>query len=205
MRDIIENWQGTDAELLAELNAPSESLKAFTPNPHGQPGKFGYRGMAEVNQTLATNFTYTLRQIADGLKQAVIGEPPQPDHVSRALGVVIDGFTNILFTDPVGLDFTSDDIHNQLSQLLTSAGWQPESIAAVLAFGYTLKNPAQVALNRNAIQSDVDAVRAVIRREELQFAYQEGFTTTIQPALQTGTQAEIVAAIKAVADAVEGV
>jgi hypothetical protein len=59
---------------------------------------------------------------------------------------------------------------------------------------------AEKALGREATIEDIETEREIINRELLQQRWQELFLSVIQPALQTGTEQEIVEAIGQVAE-----
>lgn len=203
MRTTIENWQGTDAELLAELNAPS--VKVVTPNPYGKPGRWGMKGVATVSPDLSAMFMYTLQSASSAESQAVLPDtnPPEPDHTRRAKAVMISGFLMDFQVGVDGIDFANEQIRSSLTEIMTQSGWEELQIAFLLGLGYVMKSQAEIALGRAATQQDVDDVREIITTEQLQSKWKDLFHAEIQPALTSGNKASIVSAIRSVADSME--
>lgn len=185
MRSVIETWNGSDEDLLVELNR--KQFKRTIGN-----GLVTLPMVAAVDQTLAATLNYTLQQVIASLK---VSDPPT--------GSFLDTFYQRLTTSSFGIDLANDALRTQLTNLLTGAGWQAEQVAAVLSIGAVLESHADLAIGRDAVQADIDDVRAVMAREAVQARYAQQFSTFIQPALQTGTAAEIAAAMRSAADAIE--
>lgn len=185
MRETIENWTGSDADLLTELNR--KQFKRVIGN-----GLVTLPMIANVSVELAAGLNYTLQQVIAALKTS---DPPT--------GSFIETFYLRLTTSSFGIDLAHDVLRAQLTTLLSGAGWQQAQIDAVLNIGAVMESLADRAIGRDAVQSDIDDVRAVIAREDLQADYAREFGVSIQPALQTGTRAEVAAAMRSAADAVE--
>lgn len=185
MRNVIENWNGTDADLLVELNR--KQFKRVIGN-----GLVTLPMVAAVDTTLAATLNYTLQQVIAALK---VSDPP--------MGSFVETFYLRLTTSSFGIDLANDALRAQMTQLLSSAGWTQQQIDTVLSIGAVLESHADLALGRDAVQSDLDEVRATIAREQLQADYSEQFNVLIQPNLQTGTRAEVAGAMRQAADAIE--
>lgn len=185
MRNVIENWNGTDADLIVELNRKQFKRTIGT-------GLVTLPMVAAIDTTLAATLNYTLQQVIASLK---VSDPPT--------GSFVETFYLRLTTSSFGIDLANDALRQQMTQLLSGAGWSQQQINAVLSIGAVLESYADLALGRNAVQADVDQVRATIAREQLQADYTGQFNSLIQPKLQTGTRAEVAAAMRQAANLIE--
>jgi hypothetical protein len=153
VRDIIENWQGTDAELLAELNAKAIKRKVGD-------GMVTLAMIGDLGVELVASLSLTLDMVIDQM--------PTGTQAEMAAKSMLVNFANRLRVSDRGLDFHNDVVRGQFTQILIGAGWQQASVDAVLGLGAVYESVAQQSVGRDAIQSDIDAVRRTIRIEGLQ-------------------------------------
>jgi hypothetical protein len=184
MRNIIENFTGTDDELLAVLN--DRTIKKVNGD-----GMVTLAMVADLSLELAAQVTLILQSTLDAMQS----EEPQQQANKLVLQKFFDRFT----VSDRGLDFANEQVRATLSQVL-AAGLSAEQIEEVLSLGAFYVSVAEETLGRDATIEDVEAERQVIEREGLQQRWQDLFLSIIQPALQTGTIEEIVDAIEQVAE-----
>jgi alkylhydroperoxidase/carboxymuconolactone decarboxylase family protein YurZ len=184
MRNIIETFEGTDDELLSVLN--ERTIKKVNGD-----GMVTLAMVADVSLELAAQVTLILQSTLD----AMPSEEPQQQAQKLVLQKFFDRFT----VSDRGLDFANLQVRATLSQVL-AAGLSAEQIEEVLSIGAFYVSIAEETLGRDATIEDVEAERQIIAREELQQRWQELFLSVIQPALQAGTEQEIVEAIGQVAE-----
>lgn len=156
MRELIDSWQGTDADLLAALNDKTEQV--LTPNENASAGRFGFLGMAKASFALASAFKYAVEQVAAGM--AASGQ--------QELMIQATGIRSMMQNFEVGgsgIDFAHEEVRANIQAILTQAGWSQPQIDAVLAFGYTLHSVAELELGRDAVQADIDGIRLGIERD----------------------------------------
>jgi hypothetical protein len=189
MRNTIENWNGTDTDLLTELN-------------HKQHKRVIGDGM--VTLAMVGSLSVELAATVNLKLEIHLAKMPETNPIEMAQKSMLRRFLERFTVSDRGLDFSNDEVRAQLSQLLLMGGIPQEQITAMLSLGAVIESDADQALGRDAVQSDIDEVRAVIAREQLQADWGQLFAEAIQPALQTGTRAEVAAAIRAVADGMEG-
>jgi hypothetical protein len=184
MRSIIETFEGTDDELLAVLN--ERNIKKVNGD-----GMVTLAMVADLSLELAAQVTLILQSTLD----AMPSEEPQ----QQAQKLVLEKFFDRFTVSDRGLDFANEQVRATLSQVL-SAGLSEEQIEEVLSLGAFYVSIAEQTLGRDATIEDVEAERQIIEREGLQQRWQDLFLSIIQPALQTGSEQEIVEAIGQVAE-----
>ena len=188
MREVIENWEGTDEDLLDELNR-----KQFKQTVGD--------GMVTLQMiqpaTLGATLNYSLELVVEGLKQS---DPPQGSYVEK--------FFKRLVESSAGVDLANDELRGQLTALLVGAGWDQSQIDAVLAHGAVYESYADRALlGRDAVQADIDETRALIAQEQAQVDFVTKWDTLHNTHLATVRDAfdnaGMPAALRAMADAWE--
>ena len=189
MRDIIQNWQGTDAELLAELNAKTIKRKVGD-------GMVTLAMIGDLSVELVASLSLTLDMVIENMPTGT-----QPEMAAKSMLV---NFANRLRVSDRGLDFHNDVVRSQFTQILLSAGWEQPAIDAILGLGAVYESVAQQSVGRDAIQSDIDAMRAVFAQEELSQQWAEQQNDAINAAVAAGDRAGLVAALRAAADELEG-
>ena len=189
MRTTIENWSESDADLLTELNRKQHKRVVGD-------GMVTLAMVGGLNVELAAGVNLTLERILAGMPETNQQEVAQKSMLRRFL----ERFT----VSDRGLDFGNYQVRQQLNYLLGLGGIPSQSIEAMLSLGAVYESDTDRSLGRAAVQSDVDAVRAVIAREELQTDWANQFAAYLQPILETGTRGELAAALRAAADSVEG-
>ena len=153
MRTTIENWQGTDAELLAELNDPKYKRVIGT-------GMVTLAMVGDVSVELAAGLNYTLEQ--------VIAMMPTTNDAERAQVSLLKRFADRLTISDLGLDLSNDTVRSQMSAILQSAGWVSQQIDPILALGAVYESEAKRSLGRSATQQDVDDIRVLVKTQDLQ-------------------------------------
>jgi hypothetical protein len=185
MRTIIETFEGTDDELLDALN--DRTIKKVNGD-----GMVTLAMVADLSLELAAQVTLILQSTLD----AMPSEQPQQQAHKLVLQKFFDRFT----VSDRGLDFANLQVRATLKDALDAGGMNAEQIDEVLSIGAFYISIAEQTLGRDATIEDVEAERQVIQREGLQQRWQELFLSIIQPALQTGSEQEIVEAIGQVAE-----
>jgi hypothetical protein len=185
MREIIENFQGTDEELLLILN--EKNIKKVNGD-----GMVTLAMVGDVSVELAAAVNFTLESVLANLSENSLEEKAQKSMLSRFL----DRFT----VSDRGLDLANETVRTTMTEMLTLGGMNQESITLLLNLGAYYISAAEKALGREATIEDIETEREIINRELLQQRWQDLFLSIIQPALQTGSEQEIVEAIGQVAE-----
>lgn len=179
-----------DADLLVELNRPQR--KKIN-------GRGGLVTMAETTDALGTEltamFNFTIQQVVENLR---LSQSPA-DH---AQALYLFDFRERFSKSDLGVDFSNETLRATLTALLTQANWTQEQIAGILALGYTLQSPAQEMLGRPATQADINDYREWTVKEKVKNDYQNGMEPVLV-AYESGNRAELVAALRALADGLE--
>ncbi len=173
MRDVIANWQGTDAELLTALN-----LKQFKRKVGD--GMVTLAMIAAVDPSLSALVGFRIEQL--------IPQMPTATEQQQADKRQVEKFLFRLEGSDLGLDFNNDAIREQFTLLLTATGFTAEQIDIVLGVGAVYESHAIRALGRAAIQSDVDAVRHDIWVTGLQTKANHAVALFIDAAREAGKQ-----------------
>jgi hypothetical protein len=154
MREIIENFEGTDAELLAALNAKDKKRVI------GE-GLVTLLMVAAIDQDLAAKLNFTLEQTIAGMRQAT-------DQATQAQASFLDRILKRLSESSNGADFANDQFRATATALLLQAGWTQTEIDTVLNLGAVYESTADQTLGRDATQTDIDDVRRGIYNETQQ-------------------------------------
>lgn len=187
--DTVRSWQGTDAALLADLNTARHKVTHNT--------FLTIAGVTlRLGDTVAAQLNLTLKTVADQLLSSA-------DLAMKAQGLLIEDFREKFARSDTGVDFSNDILRAQLQGILTQAGWPQQSIDALLALGYTLQSDAQLELGRDATANDLTAIRAEIATQTLDQQYKELMNIAVYDSLHRGNRADLVAALRAVADGLE--
>ncbi len=173
MRDVIANWQGTDAELLTALN-----LKQFKRKVGD--GMVTLAMIGDLGVELVASLSLTLDMVIENM--------PLGTQAEQAAKSMLVNFANRLRVSDRGLDFHNDTVRTQFTQILLGAGWQQSAIDAVLGLGAVYDSHADRALGRSAIQSDVNAVRHDIWVAGLQTKANHAVALFIDAASESETQ-----------------
>lgn len=156
IREIIESHNSTDAELLTLLNTPS--IKTVV-----NDGLVSLPMVAAVSEQLAGKLVVTLKRTVAALEAQVASLPDgaQKDATEGQLEVIRSFYVR-LTESSYGAPIDSDSFRAQFAGIVSQAGWTAEEIDAFLSLGAVVESPAQVVLQRDAVQADVDAVRLTI-------------------------------------------
>jgi hypothetical protein len=185
MRDIIEQHQGTDAELLEILN--QKNIKQI-PND----GMVTLAMVGSLSVDLAAQVNFTLESVLANLSENTPQEKASKSMLSRFL----DRFT----ISDRGLDLANDTVRTTLTDMLTLGGMDPTSINQLLNLGAFYLSVADLYLRRDATLDDIEAEREVIARDQRQQKWLDVFARLIQPALQQGSSEDLAEAIRLAAE-----
>lgn len=152
MRDIIQNWQGTDAELLTALNAKTIKRKIGD-------GMVTLAMIGDLSVEVASSVNLALETVLAGM--------PEGTQTELATKSMLKRFLDRLTVSDRGLDFHNDEVRAQLTGLLTLGGIATEVIESVLSLGAVYESIAIQAIGHDATQGDIDAERHAIWASEM--------------------------------------
>jgi hypothetical protein len=159
MRTIIESRQGTDAELLAELNR-----KQFKRTVND--GLVSLAMVAAVSEPLAGKLALTIKRTIQALEAAYTAMPAgEQRDATEAQHDVFVSFNKRLLESSYGAPINHDSFRATFTGLATQAGWSAVEIETFLSLGAVVESSADLSLGRDATQDDVDAVRLSIERD----------------------------------------
>ena len=98
-----------------------------------------------------------------------------------------------------GIDLTNTKVRNKIGDALQAQGWNNAKRNRVLNLGYVLRSKPQVQYGRDAVQADLDAIRADDIRIELEQDFAAGLNAHINAHLATGDRAAVIAGLTAMA------
>jgi hypothetical protein len=153
MRTIIENWQGTDAELLVDLNTKRHKVVIGD-------GMVTLAMIAAVDAKLSALLGFRVEQFIALMPISTEQEVADKRQVEK--------FLFRLEGSDLGLDFNNDSVRGQFGYIMQRTGFSQTEIDTVLGVGAVYKSDADLSLGRDATQDDVDAVRGAIVIENLQ-------------------------------------
>ena len=185
MRETIRNWEGTDADLLDELNKPQHKRRVA--------GRVSLESMQDESYSLTADFCAAVEAKISALEA---GDDDAKADACRLKG----NYTRFQIAD---LDFENNKVANEFHAILKDAGWGVKKIRRVLDLSFVLESTAQRELNREATQDDLDAERKAINADALlgDWAAVDG---AIQSAIAGGDKPALIAALQSAIDSLEG-
>ena len=208
IRDTIETWQGSDADLLVALNEPRNKRKV-------NDGLVSLAMVGERSEPLAGMLAVTMKRVIATLGQTVdtLPDGPQKDQTEGQYEI-FDSFFKRLKESSYGAPIDSDAFRNQFTAVAVQSGWDAGSIEAFLSLGAVVTSDAFDELGRDAAQPDVDEVRTLIAEEaeeaarqlavsDLQTEYDTAYNAHVANALLNGDKPQVIAGLRSMADDLE--
>ena len=205
IRDTIETWQGSDADLLVALNEPRNKRKV-------NDGLVSLAMVGERSEPLAGMLAVTMKRVIATLGQTVdtLPDGPQKDQTEGQYEI-FDSFFKRLKESSYGAPIDSDAFRNQFTAVAVQSGWDAGSIEAFLSLGAVVTSDAFDELGRDATQPDVDEVRTLIAEEaeeaarqlavsDLQTEFEQATITYLNAALADGNRTALLAGLQLVID-----
>ena len=98
-----------------------------------------------------------------------------------------------------GIALTNTKVRNKVSDALQAQGWGAAKRNRILNLGFALKSKPQVQYGRDAVQADLDAIRAEDVRVALEQEFAAGLNQHVNPALANGDRAAVISGLQAMA------
>ena len=178
---------GQDATVLTLLNTATETVIV---NAHVDVDVI----VAAESESFAGDFIRSLNAQIAALNGSAVEE-------DKRLAAILEVYRTQLAGD--GIDLTNNKVRNKISDALQAQGWNNAKRKRVLNLGFVLQSLPQVHYGRDAVQADIDALRAELARNALRQEYDAGFNAHVSAAMDTGNRAALVAGLRSMADEIE--
>ena len=150
--------------------------------------------VAAESESFAGDFVRSMKAQIAALNASVVEE-------DKRLAAILEVYQVQLAGE--GMDLTNTKVRNKISDALQAQGWNNAKRNRILNLGFILKSKPQVKFRRDAVQADIDELRAEMMRNALRQEYDAGFNAHVSAAMDTGNRAALVAGLRSMADEIE--
>lgn len=181
---------GQDATVLTLLNTATETVIV---NAHVDVDVI----VAAESESFAGDFIRTLNARIAALNATTNPDPALAEE-DRRLAAILNVYVVQLAGD--GINLTDQKVRNKITAALQAqGGWNAGKRNRILNLGSILKSKPQVHYGRDAVQADIDELRAELARNALRAEWDAAFNAHVSAAMDNGDRAGVAAGLVAMA------